>query len=239
MAVRFACANCGKHHRISDGHAGKPGRCGRCGHRFIAPGSPVPAPSTVFMPVAVPDPWDDDRSSRSRPSGPSSAIIVGVLLGIIALFVIVDFRDQIIAMIPGAAPALPAKAPVALIAARQPNLLPDPAPAPLLQVDWSRALTVAQVVFLAALIVVGMIVPFAVPPILSRRGYLSVSRWLIMGATVAVLAMGNTLLIVAFSSKIEGIAFHYAMMLSLLVFPFYFSFAGCLLAAAIHPKTTV
>ena len=106
MALRFACANCGKHHRIGDQYAGRKGRCGRCGHRFVAPGVPKPSGSNVFVSTQPPDPFVPTDPPRAR-GGVGSTLVIGVLLAIIALFVIVDHRDWIVAALPALAPALP------------------------------------------------------------------------------------------------------------------------------------
>ncbi len=236
MAIRFACANCGKYHRIPDDQAGLPGRCGKCKHRFIAPGNPVAQPSPVFVTTARPN--LNPTRHRKRRDGPGSAVLIGGLLAIIAVLLIFDYRDQIVAALPALAPALPSKAPERRVVA--PALVAGPvAPAiPSSDDEWPNLTTGLQITYVVAWIFGGMIAPVVVPPILSRRGFLSVGRWLIMGATIAILAVGNTILILAFLSKLQALGTVFGALLALLIVPFYFSFVGCFLAAAIHPKAT-
>ena len=90
MAISFTCPNCGVEYRLPDAHAGKVGRCKKCGERFVIP-RPDPAaaaPQQVPVPI-VPVPEADDSlilmgspasQSREVRRRRKALIVLGVLL---------------------------------------------------------------------------------------------------------------------------------------------------------------
>ena len=75
--------------------------------------------------------------------------------------------------------------------------------------------------------------PFVVPPGLSRRGYLSVSRWLIFAGTAMLAAVA---LCALFADAFRTPGSSWPMIYGLIGVPLFPAFFGCLVAAAIHPK---
>jgi DNA-directed RNA polymerase subunit RPC12/RpoP len=239
MAIRFACAQCGKIHQIPDHDAGKPGRCGRCGVRFVVPGT-TPSTSNVFVP------YDSDSDSfqlqdrnptRNDRSGVLKTVGLGLIIGLILIGCMFLLRDGIAYQLPGLAPLLPPKAaPKPGFAAQQPRLG-----------TWFDAETAA---FLAVILLgiahflVLVVVPLTLPAIISRTRILSVGRWLILSAVCAFF----TLLWVGFITMVDPnpippltpavrslrmiltVVAGYGWCLS------FFGIPGCLIAAALHPK---
>jgi len=232
MAIRFACANCGKYHRIADRYAGKAGRCGRCGHRFIAPGVSSRATAPAFVPASAPNLYASQLGAGRRRLGGIGVAMAGLVIAGITLLLIFRFRDPLAAAVPVLAPMLPPKA-----------IVPPPAPraAPVITAgtipDWEAALAVlgvlsSRMAYLAG----GIVLPVVGPPILSRRGYLSVGRWLIFaGLALFLMVPTVTVTLVGFPARMlvvhPQLSIYYAMSWTL-----FLAVCGCLIAAAIYPK---
>ena len=238
MAIRFACASCGKHHRVGDHLAGLPGRCGRCGYRFVAPGVPKLATSPIFVSTAAPDPFDDDPNPRRR--GIVQAIGIGLILAALALLAIFQGRDRIVAVAPGLAAMLPAKA-APPAPAKPRSLKAAPArggPSAISQTDIEQmVMVIARICVLCGLIFLFYVLPIIGPPILSRRGYLSVGRWLIFAGLAFFLASLATGMV--WTQSLDFWYFWYSMraVTSIVFAPTCLcAVVGCLTAAAIHPK---
>ena len=234
MAIRFACANCGKHHRISDQHAGRAGRCGRCGHRFIAPGPPSSVQASAFVPAARPNLYAPQKQSRW---GTTQAIAGGLILALTLVWAMFSFRDRIVAAVPGLAAMLPAQAaPLPAQPAIAPAAVPDQGNGPFSRLETGDLEWVALGI---GYLVGGIVLPIIAPPILSRRGYLSVGRWVIFAGL-------SMLLIVPVQARLGSLgSFAYmpqfraeVNLLHAVTTTLFLSVCGCLIAAGIHPKAS-
>jgi DNA-directed RNA polymerase subunit RPC12/RpoP len=91
MPIQFACTSCGKQYRVKDDYAGKPAKCGDCGHRMRIPKpdaqatspapKPKPAPKPVAKPVSAAAPtsdladlgsWMDEELDVAPPAPPTT-----------------------------------------------------------------------------------------------------------------------------------------------------------------------
>jgi hypothetical protein len=77
MAIVFECEGCGKGYEVSDGLAGKKGRCKACGHTFRIPQPGAAAVDLYDLEDAEPEPapaapHPSALPSRGRSSGPST-----------------------------------------------------------------------------------------------------------------------------------------------------------------------
>lgn len=240
MAIRFACAGCGKIHRVPDHYAGRPGRCGKCGLRFVAPGT-TPDTSNVFVPNDDSDDLDDiqlmDRPVR-RWKGVGGATLIGLLVGLALIACLFLARDGIVSSVPGLAPLMPPKAdPPRRFPARQPE---GP-----FQFDFEAGKALGAAIAFVVQFLALIVLPLSLPAILSRYRLLSVGRWLIMSAVCVFFAFtsGAFLSALLASSTIDpnrpsvGVMIMAVVALYSLVMSF-FGIPGCLIAAAVHPKDT-
>ena len=253
MAIRFQCPSCFKTHTAPDHLAGLPGRCGRCGYGFTTPGVPVPSAPSVFVPVAAPDPFANGGLNPPTPGGASwggafQAVTLGLILAVLLVAFTWHFRDTLVTAYPGLGAFLPpavAKArPVPPRVVIAPVAQAQVAPAQGLVDDpdwstqveaWSREASQWVVYHFLLLAVVGL--PLLAPPILSRRGYLSMGRWVIF-AGVCFLAMSfagavyqeEVRRLFGFPSTTKDVA-------SLVCLITLAGTFGCLIAGGISPKT--
>lgn len=172
MALRFACVGCGKQHRIPDDQAGLPGKCGRCGRTFVAPGiAPAPAPAAAHVPL-------------TRVAG-GVLIPAGIAAGVLALALVA------IAIIEWARrEPTKAAAPPPVVAA----------PAEVVDsgtwtFDVGGLAYAAFIIALLAAFALAILGPLLLPVVLSRRGWLSVGRWACLAALSLLLAASAVALV--------------------------------------------
>ena len=252
MPIRFSCPSCFKVHSAPDRLAGLPGRCGRCGYRFVTPGVPVPSAPSVFVPVAAPDPYASGGPSPTPRGvagwgGAMQAVTLGLILAVLLVGFVWHFRDTLVVAHPGLEPLLPPK--VAKVRPVPPRVVIDPAqvqaPAhgPVDVPDWSTQVEAwsrqaSHWVIYHSILLVFVGLPLLVPPILSRRGYLSMGRWVIF-AGVCFLAMSfagavyqdEVQRLFGFPSTTKDVA-------SLVCLITLAGTFGCLIAGGISPKTS-
>lgn len=237
--IRFACAQCGKIHRIPDHFAGKRGKCGRCGLRFTAPGA-IPTPSNVFIPVADDD--DDQfrvslRPRRAKPKDHARGpILMGLGFGAAMMLVLFASRDAIVSNVPGLAPLLP---PPAIPAIPAVPAIPAPRfqpPAPV-AVQVVPPEDVARFLTGLAHLALFFVTPFVLPATLSRQRYLSMGRWLIMaGFCFFLFVFGGVVYEVAVNRDPMQLTPSLGLAATYLATTSFFGIGGCLLAAAVYPK---
>ena len=261
MPIRFSCPSCFKVHSAPDHMAGLPGRCGRCGYGFKTPGVPVSTPPGVFAPAAAPDPFASGGLNPPARGGTGwggavQAVTLGLILAVLSVGFLWQFRDQLVAAHPGLEPLLPPKvvkaAPgpvvVAPVGPAQAPVVQVPANAPLVNQPvspddpggWTFAgFVVSYDRLVGALLGLGFLVvlPLLLPPILSRRGYLSMGRWVIFaGACFLAASLAGAVYeaevqrIFAFPSTTKDLSSLICLVSTMGTF-------GCLIAGGISPKT--
>ena len=166
-------------------------------------------------------------------------ISFGVTVAIITLVAVFGFRDQIVKVAPGLASALPPKAP---LNQKVPAQFPREAPAtkPFIElITWEDAQALGNFSMWLGLGVGGLVLPLIAPPILSRRGHLSVGRWLILAGLAFFLLSTLGAFYEAEMRRVANFGVNARTELYIfLAFPCFLSIVGCLLAAALHPKSS-
>ena len=267
MAIRFSCPSCFKVHSAPDRLAGLTGRCGRCGYGFTTPGVPVPSAPSAFVPVAAPDPYaSGGQNPPSRGAagwgGAFQAVTLGLILAILLVGFTWHFRDTLVTAHPGLGAFLPPA--VAKVRPAPPQVVVVPAQAPVAQVaaappvappinqggnapdqgGWTFAgfaFTYERLVAVAVGLVLLVLLPLLIPPILSRRNYLSVGRWLIFAGLsffiFGVAVLGATYETASVATRAAaGLPQAWFYPCSLLISPAFWSVIGCTIAAGISPK---
>lgn len=231
---RFSCPSCFKVHAIPDHLAGLPGKCGRCGYGFTAPGTPRPAPQQVFVPAAAPDPFATGglypRPTRGAGwGGALQAVTLGLILAVLLVGFLWGFRDQLVAAHPGLEAMLPPK-----VVQAPPRVAP---PAVALSSEGWMDLDQFGPLAMKLGLMSSFLLPLIVPAALSRRHMLSVGRWLIFAGTFFLLLSFSGAVyeaevqrVFAFPSPLKEVSSLVALFSILAMF-------GCLIAAAIHPKS--
>ena len=154
----------------------------------------------------------------------------------IALFVLFQARDRIVAMAPGLAVMLPAKA----VPPAPPKPEPILVPADKASTFEFDAGAFAMICLVIGVITGGIVLPAVVPPILSRKGYLSVGRWLIFaGLAFFLLSLATGIAWVEGRDAWGNWTLRRADSHSLATLPCVCAVIGCLVAAAIHPKPSL
>jgi hypothetical protein len=251
--IRFACYQCGQVFRARDDHAGKAGKCKRCGVPlqipvFIqgngTPPGPPPGP-TAAPPQAVNPlgflnmPSAASPSLRPRPSrrrigsGLGLPIGVGLAVGGLLILLMFAFAEPLRAVAPAIAPKNPFAAPAVRIEPpkdAEGGMSFEPP-------EWIASL-------LQLVVTLGIVsTPITVPVALSRAGCLSLGRWLCMAAFCGLACFGSGYAVDAMAGvQPYGVALAPPAIqtaLSFLTFVAMLSFVcgmGCVLAAALHPK---